>query len=340
MRETILVAVLLAFGCPVWAASERLVVFVSDLHLGIGHAKSGDFDPFEDARWSSDWKGFLDAIDHRGKSNTDLVLNGDTFELWQALAVPCGDGAARHGCNAAQASERLARIVAEHTREELEALATFVKSGGNRVILVPGNHDVALMYPDVAAEAVKAMGGGRVIVRTNGYWLSDDQLVYAEHGHQIKPEANSFPHWPLPFADADPTGYLESPWGEQFVVDFYNPYERIYPVIDNISNEFEAFSIARRAEGAAHTALGVGRLVAFLFGKVTPRQFVQGLGPGDPQDTLPVWNLDKIAKDVESRERCESVRRGLVSDGRPALHGCERSRRTGRDVGCTRGTYP
>ena len=60
---------------------SRFVVIASDLHLGAGKGANGEWLPTEDFRWQDDLASFLRAIDEAGKGATDLVLNGDTFEL-------------------------------------------------------------------------------------------------------------------------------------------------------------------------------------------------------------------------------------------------------------------
>src|SRR5262245_13438582 len=70
-------------------SSSRFVVIASDLHMGPGKATGGEWMPAEDFRWQDDFAAFLKAIDEAGKGATDLVLNGDTFELWQSSADDC-----------------------------------------------------------------------------------------------------------------------------------------------------------------------------------------------------------------------------------------------------------
>ena len=64
------------------AQSGRLTVFISDTHFGVGK-QDGQWHAFEDARWAPEFYLFLDAISRQSNGTTDLVLNGDTLELWQ-----------------------------------------------------------------------------------------------------------------------------------------------------------------------------------------------------------------------------------------------------------------
>jgi len=107
---------------------------------------------------------------------------------------------------------------------ELRALGVFASSGNNRLVLVPGNHDAALLFPKVAAAALAAMGAtsGRARVAIEGYWTSGNGRLYAEHGHQIGKEVNRWEEWPSPFIMSGNLKVLRRPWGEQFVQAYYN----------------------------------------------------------------------------------------------------------------------
>jgi UDP-2,3-diacylglucosamine pyrophosphatase LpxH len=282
-----------ALDCAIPSVAEsRLTVVLSDTHFGVGHRADGQWHPFEDFRWLDDFKKFLDEVDTRGKGATDLVLNGDTFELWQSAETDCGeDRDEDEGCREREAQSRIARVLREH-RGEMEALGRFAGKGDNRVILVPGNHDAALLFPKVADDALKAMKApaGRACVAKEGYWLSHDRQVYAEHGHQIGADVNSFgERWPKPFWPKEDPPMVRT-WGERGVQLFYNQYEEKYEAIDNLDDEGAGVSYGRAAEGLAGTALAAGKFVRFALFSVSWPQFKASLdSKGDP-----VWDLEGI----------------------------------------------
>ena len=150
---------------PGTAAAERQQVFISDLHFGIGKNATKQWFPEEDARWATEFVAFLDAIDEMGRGETDLVLNGDTFELWQSVGNDCIYESKNLGCTEPEALHRLRNVVSQHSAE-LAALGRFASRKANRVFVIPGNHDAALMFPAVAQEALAAIGGepGRTTV--------------------------------------------------------------------------------------------------------------------------------------------------------------------------------
>ncbi len=113
------------------------------------------------------------------------------------------------GCNESEALARLGHIVAQHP-EFIDALRKFAVRGTNRVYIVPGNHDAALLFPTVRAYLQEKFSGARVQVIERGYWLSEDGTIYADHGHQFD-EVNEFADWPNPFVQKNGVAYLRKP---------------------------------------------------------------------------------------------------------------------------------
>jgi hypothetical protein len=66
--------------------------------------------------------------------------------------------------------------VIQFHQPELDAIAKFAKSGDNGVVIVPPNHDAALLFDGVADAVLKAINApaDRVRVAFEGYWLSPD----------------------------------------------------------------------------------------------------------------------------------------------------------------------
>jgi len=131
---------------PQQPPGERTEIFVSDLHLGPGRLPDHRWDPYEDFRWGDAFAKFLTAIDD-GK--TDLVLAGDSFELWQYHAPDCADRP-DVGCSEEVSMAHLAVSLRAHA-DELLALGRFAAKGENRVVFLPGNHDAGLLFPRAAA---------------------------------------------------------------------------------------------------------------------------------------------------------------------------------------------
>lgn len=272
--------------------SNRLTVFISDLHLGVGRQTPTVWHSMEDFRWEGEFRAFLDEIDRLGRGQTDLILLGDTFELWQSLKDnDCLFSNLNFGCDERGALARVTRVIENH-RSELEALGRFADRGANAVVLVPGNHDAALLFGAVERAVLEATGSGsrRVTVARSGSWLSTDGQVFADHGHQMGKEVNRFDNWPRPFVGPNHR-YLQRTWGEQFVQRYYNPFEAKYPIIDNILENGVGAVYAMKAEGAAGSTRAIGRFLSFFLSKLSRAQFEASLGEeGEP----PQWDLKAV----------------------------------------------
>jgi hypothetical protein len=246
------------------ATAARRVVTLADLHMGVGRDRTGAWHPYEDFRWAPEFAAFLRALNDDGNGATDLILNGDTFELWQSTEQDCKYTDPRLGCTEAEALARLERVLTAHATE-MQALGEFARTKTNRVVLVPGDHDAALLFPTVARRVLQAIGApaDRAKVMSTGYWLSDDGLIYAEHGHQIGYSANKYDDWPKPFVTQAGKVHLARPWGEQVIQDFFNREELTFPTVDNGSEEGIGLKYGLKAEGATDLGDAASQMVRY-----------------------------------------------------------------------------
>lgn len=263
----------------------RLTVVISDLHFGLGREADG-WSPLEDFRWRSDFAAFLSALDPSGAAGVDLVLAGDTFELWESEKGDCAYPSEDWSCTEDEALARLDRVLANH-RDEIADLGAFASQPGHRLIIVPGNHDAALLFDRLSRTVERAIAGATE-VRRDGTWRSSDGAVHVEHGHQIGEDLNRFVDWPRPFVGGAPP-HLRRTWGEQFVNRFFTPFERKYPLVDNILENGVGAHYVMRAEGITGTTAGVGHFLVFLLSKLSFAQYVRFAG--GPASGTPDWDV-------------------------------------------------
>ena len=262
-------------------AAPRRVVVMGDLRLGEGRAADGSWSPYEDFRWAEDLQRFLAALVEES-GPTDLVLNGDTFELLQASDSACAWDDPALGCTEAEALDRLDRVLSAH-RDETAALAAFAAAGDNRVVLVPGDHDAALLFPAVGQRAVEAFAAapGRVGVAGEGFWRSADGLIHAEHGHQIEGRADRFESWPVPFVTRSGQRHLARPWGHSVVQALYDRHEPRFPIVDNLADNGAGVREALAAAGVDDAGPTAPDLLRFLLFRMSWQQFRMDLDRGD-----------------------------------------------------------
>ncbi len=307
-------------------AGQRQIIVISDLHMWRGLIADGVADctrhdaaaweRMEDFRWCDEFRQFLRKIDKDGRDAglpTDLIVAGDFLELWQSPDIPCGVAGRRNlGCSEDQALARLEGITAGHAGA-LAALGWFASQGedpdGNRLIIVPGNHDAALVFDRVRSRLLTAVPAptGRVRIAVEGYWLSGDGKIFIEHGHQMKADPSMYPdinrpayclsarEGPIDCNSADETAYLQRMGGENFVQSFYNAYEQEFPIIDNLASETLGVRKAVEAWKPDDVVGAVADGLVFLLTEQTVDQAVGFLGDEEDQEGRePQWDYEAV----------------------------------------------
>jgi hypothetical protein len=277
------------FVMPPVGAEPRMIVFISDLHFGLGKGPDGSWSRKEDFRWPDALKGFLDEMGRRGGDRVDLVIVGDFLELWQPPpGADCDtSGDADLGCTVPQIAAIARGVIAAHG-SDLALLRDFAKRGENRLYVIPGNHDAALLLPEVWTLLAPPLdvASGRVALVTRGFWKSPDGRIVAEHGHQIGHDVNRYDRWPLISRDRNGTTFLERPWGERFVQKLFNAEEEDYEIIDNVAPESVGVKYRIAERGYVSAAADIARFIAFdLFEtSVTQKGASLGGAQADPND--------------------------------------------------------
>ena len=266
------------------SGSPRLVAVIADLHMGLGRDAAGEWRVEEDFRWGDELGLFLEALDAEGGGATDLILNGDTFELERLPGADCTADDPTLGCTEPEALARLERVLAAHA-DTVDALAAFAGSGSNRIFLVPGEHDAALLFPSVARRVEQALGA---TLAAGGSWRSEDGQIYVEHGHQIGWRVDRFEAWPEPFVERAGRRYLARPSQARAVDAFLDEHEARYPVIDNFADEGAGLTHGLAAEGTADLGATTPELLRYVLFRMPWQQFRVDLDAGDVQP--PAWD--------------------------------------------------
>ena len=275
------------------SGSTRLVAVVADLHMGLGRAAAGEWRVEEDFRWGAEFALFIEALDAEGGGATDLVLNGDTFELDRLPGAACAAADPALGCTEPEALARLERVLAAHA-DTVDALAAFAGSGSNRVVIVPGEHDAALLFPAVARRVEQALGapGTRAAVAAGGSWRSENGRIHVEHGHQIGARVDRFDAWPEPFIARAGRRYLARPLRARTVDAFFDEHEARYPVIDNFADEGAGLTHGLAAEETTDLDAAAPALLRYVLFRMPWQQFRVDLDAGDVQP--PAWDLAAV----------------------------------------------
>lgn len=282
-------------------SSPRTLAVISDLHMGVGMV-NGRWHDYEDFRWDDALQGLLNYLS--GQGDIDLVIAGDFLELWQLPnADACKDNDDDDAPLTQAQIEALTREIVNRRQVVFAALREFVGKNKNRLYVIPGNHDAALLLSTVWDEVGDKLGAdeGLVSFVESGIWISQDERVVIEHGHQIGNDANRYDDWPTSFIDPT-SGLIQRPWGEEFVQELFNETECEYSIIDNLSPESVGARYRMADRGLWGTLHDVARFVVFNLFETSLAQKAQFLGPETEKLDAPVeWDLDYARHDLSWR---------------------------------------
>ena len=214
-------------------ADPTISVFISDLHLSKGGAWS-----LEDFHSDSQVTSLVNYLAGRyAGQRMDLVLLGDVFDFWQV--VPQSDLAAGSPINLSLDINTICadlRDIATQHPEFFQALARFSQDAGHRLVVIPGNHDHAMITPQLQSEFRSILvndfafqGGGDNLFFPPHFFYAVPQLgIYAEHGNQYD-KFNKYQN----FAHFGPDPRTEECQGYGLVRLFWNRLENLEPDIDD-----------------------------------------------------------------------------------------------------------
>jgi UDP-2,3-diacylglucosamine pyrophosphatase LpxH len=209
----------------------RLVV--SDLHLGTG-VPEGQLNPFEDFFYDERFAELLEHYDrkHGDATQIELILNGDIFDLLKVQV----DGTWPVEITAEVAANKLAQCLDGHPRF-VAALRAFLSRPNRRVVYLPGNHDLDMLFP--AAQEVfkryvapgKAEQRVRFITTSDTYALPEG--IQIRHGHQLE-SIHRVDYRRLTRKRKDGSEVLDLPWGSLWILEVMNPAKLEKQHIDRV----------------------------------------------------------------------------------------------------------
>ena len=285
------------------AQTERPIYVISDLHMGVGKANGADWQVLEDFRWPRAFDGFLQRINEDNPNGVDLVIAGDFLELWQHPTVACAKFRdSECGCSLAEMKQIVLDVIAGH-QSEFKSLGGFLSGTQNRVFILPGNHDAALMDDEIWKLVAQAFPNGQERLERikSVTWWSSDGIIAIEHGHQYAFDINRFPNWPdgiTKVCNGEKKFFRTA--GENFVQTLYNDKEASIPLIDNMIPESIGISIySQYSELKGKKVEDIARLAIFMLLETSVYQKLQflelkeGLTGLDKQRTDQILNYCK-----------------------------------------------
>lgn len=311
----------------------RYAAFISDLHMGLGKV-DGQWHPYEDFRWPNALSTFLHELSLRGNDQVDLVIVGDFLELWQVPDdIACKGDGADLGCSIYEVEQIARRVIAAHSgitrnsgMKAIDALRAFSEKGDNKLHIVPGNHDAALMIPSVWTLLFEALGADEERIKLvgeeqGGVWVSSDGRLVVEHGHQIGADLNKYDEWPLVYDKK--TSLMIRVGGELNVQKIFNDVERSYPIVDNLSPNSKGAWYRMQDRGLWGAIADIAKLMTFLVFETSIDHKIDYLGsePDENEFGEIEWDLEFARNELGYRVLAlalpddDPVREMLINDG-------------------------
>lgn len=293
-------------------ANAHNYLFVSDLHLSEGrNPRSGLIQRNEDFFQDAPFAQFVAHHVKLSRRETaveyhnipwKLVINGDIFDFLQVISKPAAgaelfsikgvrtyDELSQNeqdfglGTSSPEIVWKIGRIAQGHPIF-FQALAWFVAQPDNELVLMKGNHDIEIFWPDVQTRLRQLLQEAYVAWQQTAVpgddqallpllpgmpdalelnylqksvafppsFLYEPGLFYAEHGCQYE-VANAFKNFEDPRLP-DAPDYIELPAGSLFVRYFFNDVEHIHPFADNMKPISRyIFWVLRHAPGELST---------------------------------------------------------------------------------------
>lgn len=257
--------------------TERIVV-ISDLHISA--CALDDFD----CELEGHFVRFLDELRQTGQ-RTELVINGDFLDFVQAPPAWGDDLRSETTCGIRlcftenQSLEKLEAIYQAHKPVFVALSAFLCDSGGNRLVILPGNHDIDLYFPSVRQRlqdlinAKQASNSGQMWIHLDRVYRPDAcPSVWIEHGHHYDP-VNSFTITGTSYNSSGNPPILPDKYGRPRLIEcigtgllirFLNDLDRDYPFIDNVK-PFSRF-LRIFALSAVHSCFGPLRAAIACWG--------------------------------------------------------------------------
>jgi UDP-2,3-diacylglucosamine pyrophosphatase LpxH len=224
---------------------------ISDLHLGEGRqSKLEDFDEQDTENFVS----FFHEVSSMG--GVKVLINGDFIDFPQVILGNMSSPPQKFlGTTEMESTRRLRKVITGHP-DEFEALKNFLTQNGNKLLLIPGNHDVDFCWNRVLKTFQQRIGATDENFKFG--MVYKEAGVYVTHGHQYSDDNRI--DVPVDFT----FNRLNSCWGTHFVEKFFNTVEDIYPLLDNARPLWKVALSAILHEELLVTAQFVAEFLMFL----------------------------------------------------------------------------
>lgn len=205
---------------------KRLVLVISDLHLGAGKYVKGRRNLLEDFHYDAELIDFLHWHSQGDfeKKPVELVINGDFFDI---LAVPYVEFFDDEFWSEEASLEKLRMIIRAH-HGVMQALKSFLEKPGKHITYIIGNHDAELILDSLKQEFKTFFGPeleDRITIRNELHTHNPVPGVFIQHGHQYE-HAHAFDPDQSVVTTPEGRRFFTPSWGSYYVINVINRYKQ------------------------------------------------------------------------------------------------------------------
>lgn len=213
---------------------KKLVLVISDLHLGAGKHVKGRRNMLEDFHYDAELIDFLHwhCEGDFAEKDVELVINGDFLDF---LAVPFVEYFDDEFWSEEACLEKLRMVMRAH-RGVMHALKNFVSKPNKKIYYIIGNHDAELVLDSLKHEFRGFFGKeneDKIIIRNDLDVHEPIPGVHILHGHQYE-RAHEFDPDKSVHETAEGKKYFIPSWGSYYVINVINRYKQERPYINAV----------------------------------------------------------------------------------------------------------
>lgn len=210
--------------------AKKVILSISDLHLGAGEELNGRTNSLEDFHSDEELVQFFEFYSSGEYQNKDVevVINGDFLDL---LAVPYVDYFDDEYWSEKASLDKLELILKGHP-EVWESMDGFLSSKNKKIVYIIGNHDAELIFDSLKERFLQEFdeeNRKKITISNSIDVYNPAPGIYFRHGHQYE-NAHQFEPEESIIQSAKGDKYFIPSWGSYYVTHIVNRYkeERYY----------------------------------------------------------------------------------------------------------------
>ena len=205
---------------------EKLILVISDIHLGAGAYIKGQRNFLEDFHYDRELVDFLTyySTGNFEKTKVELIINGDLFDL---LAVPFVEFFDDEFWSEEAALAKLKMITDAHP-EVMNAFVKFIEREDKKITFIIGNHDGEIVFPSLQEHLMDFFPEDRkerfdIVVEQDGEYVPHPGILL-KHGHEYE-VAHRFDTVESIVKDEQGRKFFIPPWGSYYVTRVINKFK-------------------------------------------------------------------------------------------------------------------